>query len=68
MQFYTTGEIAELFGVEPWKVRRLYELGLLPDPPRAGQYRMIPEGDLPQVRAELSARGWLPAKTAGAPA
>lgn len=44
---YTTGAVARLKGVPEWKVRRIFERGLLPDPGRAGTYRLIPASDLP---------------------
>lgn len=57
----TTGEVAELLGVEVWRIRRLYESGTLPEPARAGAYRLIPKADLPRVIDALRHRGWLPA-------
>ena len=57
----TTGEVAELLGVDVWRVRRLYESGMLPEPPRAGAYRLIPKADLPRIIDAMRQRGWLPA-------
>ncbi len=59
----TTGEVAELLGVDVWRIRRLYESGTLPEPARAGAYRLIPKTDLPRIIDALRGRGWLPAET-----
>jgi hypothetical protein len=47
--------------VKPWMVRRLFERGILPEPPRLGCYRVIHAGDLPEVEAALRKCGYLPA-------
>src|SRR2546423_41486 len=54
--------------IRPWQVRRIYEKGLLPDPPRAGMYRMILPAALPAVEAALRRLGYLPGADAGRPA
>lgn len=60
LQYMTTTAVAKDIGVKPWMVRRLYESGKLPEPPtRAGQYRLIEVGDLPQVRKALTDAGYL---------
>lgn len=56
----TTREVADLLVSTEWRVRRLFEDGTLPDPPRFGRARMIPRTALPAVVAALQARGWLP--------
>lgn len=55
----TTGEVATHFGTQAWAVRRLYERGLLPAPPRVGAYRAIPVEDLPRIRAALVECGYI---------
>lgn len=55
----TVPEIARLCGVPAWRVRRLYETGRLPEPPRAGGYRLIDTADLPAIREALVAAGYL---------
>ena len=55
---HTVGEIAKLFGVPQWIVRRIVD-GLGVEIPRAGQYRLISPSTLPQIAAELERRGWL---------
>jgi hypothetical protein len=53
------GAAARRLGVPPWKVRRLFERKLLPEPARVGPYRVITEADLPAVRAALLAAGYM---------
>lgn len=58
-----TRHFAQLFpqaNLRPWQVRRLFERGLLPEPPRVGAYRVIDSRDLPKVREALVRAGYLP--------
>jgi len=57
--FLTTGELGDMLGVQAWRVARLFELGVLPDPPRIAGRRMIPKSMVPAVVDALRARGWL---------
>src|SRR4051794_7566913 len=56
------GQIAASWGVAAWKVRRLYERGILPPAARVGAYRVVPITDLPKIKAALREVGYLPAK------
>lgn len=58
----TIGDIAERYGVSAWKVRRIFERGLLPEPGRVGAYRVISADDLPKIEAALRQAGYLPAE------
>lgn len=58
---FTTRELAELLGVESWRVRRLFELGVVPEPPRFAGKRHIPRAMVAQVAIALRDRGWLQA-------
>jgi len=51
---HTPGDAAK------WQVRRLYELGILPEPPKFGNKRMIAREDIPRIVAAMRDRGWLP--------
>jgi hypothetical protein len=55
----TVGQIAELFGLPAWKVRRAVD-ALKVEIPRAGNYRIIPRNLLGKIAAELERRGWQP--------
>jgi hypothetical protein len=55
----TVPEAAAELGVRAWQVRRLFELGKLPAPPRAGLTRLIRRSDLPRIRQALIAAGYL---------
>ena len=57
---FTTCGAAELFGIVEWRVRRLFELGMIPEPPRFAGKRAIPREMLPQIIDAPRARGWLP--------
>ena len=57
--YLTIGAAAQQLGCAAWKVRRLFQRGLLPPPPRAGTYRVIPVHDLPAVAQALRKAGYL---------
>jgi hypothetical protein len=52
--------LARRYGCPAWRVRRLFERGLLPPAPRVGAYRVIAVGDLPLVEQALRAADYLP--------
>lgn len=56
----TTRELADFLGTEAWRIRRLFELGCLPEPPRFAGRRAIPRAWIPDVVEALRSRGWLP--------
>lgn len=56
----TIGELARRLGIPVWKVRRLYERGLLPEPARIGIYRMVSVRDIPTIKEKLRVAGYLP--------
>ena len=56
----TTGAIADALGVQSWRVARLFELGILPEPARLSGRRIIPKEMVPYVVDALRNRGWLP--------
>jgi hypothetical protein len=65
---HTTGDLAAKLGVDPWRIRRIFEDGSLTEPTRICGRRMISADEVGAVVDELFRRGWLPAgKTAIAP-
>lgn len=54
------GAVASRFGVPVWKVRRLYERGLLPPAERVGNFRVVRLSDLPVIELALRRAGYLP--------
>ena len=56
----TLGDLARENKIPIWKVRRLFERGLLPEPPRIGRYRVVPTEDIPKVVKALRDAGYLP--------
>lgn len=61
---FSTQQVAELYGTKQWRVRRLFESGTIPEPPRFGGKRAIPNSLLPRIAEGLKERGWLPATDA----
>lgn len=53
----TVGDVAEIFGVDAWRIRRIVD-SLPAEIPRAGTYRLISRVHLPAIGAELHRRGW----------
>lgn len=60
MTHLSTGQIAEILGVEVWRVRRLFEDGTLEEPPRLAGKRAVPRELLPSIMDAMRVRGWLP--------
>ncbi len=57
--FLSTSDVARLFQpLEEWRVRRLFEAGDLPEPPRMGGRRIIERSQLPLIIEALSRRNW----------
>jgi len=61
----TVGQAANRLGVTARQVRRLYLRGLLPEPARAGLYRLISEDALPELELALRRAGYLPTPEEG---
>jgi hypothetical protein len=57
---YTVGDLARRWGIEEWKIRRVFDCGDLPQPRRFGLYRIIPSEDVHALVEALKARGYLP--------
>ncbi|MCI0741057.1 MAG: hypothetical protein L0Y72_18590 [Gemmataceae bacterium] len=55
------GTAAKLLGCDPWKLHRLFERGLTPQPQRVGRYRVLRVADLPRIKRALEAAGYLEA-------
>ncbi len=60
MHYKSTRDVADWLGIEEWRVRRVFEARLVPEPPRIGRHRAIPVDLLPLVIDALRAKGWLP--------
>lgn len=58
-ELMTTGEVATLFGCQSWQVARIFELKLLPEPPRVNRGRVMTRADLPKIKKKLIERGFL---------
>ncbi len=60
----TSREVADLFAVEEWRVRRIFESGDLPEPARFAGRRAIPRSMLPDIVDALRLHDWLPKREA----
>ncbi len=59
LSIFTVGDLADRLSVQSWRIARLFELGLIPEPVRIGGRRMISEEIVPQIVEALLARGWM---------
>jgi hypothetical protein len=57
---YTSGELGDFLGVQAWRISRLFELGIVAEPPRIGGRRLIPQSMIPSIVDALRDRNWLP--------
>jgi hypothetical protein len=58
LPYVTTGELGDALGVQSWRIARLFELGVLPEPQRIARRRLIPRSAIPTIVDALRARGW----------
>ena len=66
----TTGQVARTISESPiipgaareWQIRRLFEDGTLPEPPKFGGKRVTQPSLLPDIIAAMRRRGWLPSE------
>jgi len=65
--FLSVGELGDALGVQSWRIARLFELGLLREPPRVARRRLIPKSMVPTIVDLLRDRGWLPGPTNALP-
>ncbi len=63
---FTTRQLADVLGTQEWRVRRLFELGIVREAERFGGKRVILGRQIPQIVDALRNRGWL-AQEEGAP-
>lgn len=57
MKHFTTGELAGRWNVPGWRLRRVLR-AMMPDGPKAGRYRLVPDDRLPDVKAALQQHGY----------
>jgi hypothetical protein len=57
---YSTRQVAEVLGVETWRIQRLFEDGTLVEPERFAGKRAIPPTLIPRIVDALRQRHWLP--------
>ena len=62
----TVETAGDRLGVPGWRVRQLFTRGILPEPRRFGNSRILFEEDLPAIRAALVKAGHLAAEVARA--
>ena len=59
MKLMTTTNVADVLGVEPWRVIRVFEEGLVPEPPKFARRRVITPELVPKIVTALRSKGWL---------
>jgi hypothetical protein len=57
---YTSGELGDVLGIQAWRISRLFELGIVNEPPRVGGRRLIPRTMVPDIILALRGKNWLP--------
>lgn len=57
---HTLGDLSRRFNCPLWAVRRVFERGLVAEPPRVGAFRVVADEDVPAVEAALRSAGYLP--------
>jgi hypothetical protein len=57
--YHSLGQTADSLNVQAWRIARLFELGVLPEPPRIGRNRAIPATMVPAIVDALRDKGWL---------
>ena len=59
IEYVTLGEIAGRYGCQLWQVRRLFERKIVPEARRIGNYRVVPEMELPGIESALARAGYI---------
>jgi hypothetical protein len=59
VQIYSTGDVAKIFDTDVWRIRRLYEDGMLQEPSRLAGKRAIPSESIPSIVDALREKHWL---------
>lgn len=54
----TTGQVADILGLQLWRVQHLFQRGLIPEPKRFGRYRVFSRADLPAIEAAARKAGY----------
>lgn len=60
MKLMSTTDVADMLGVERWRVIRVFEDGLVPEPPQFARRRVVTPDLVPLIVAALQSKGWLP--------
>lgn len=56
---FSVGELGDRWKVQSWRISRLFQLGLVEEPPRLAGRRAITANMLPAIKAALLAKGWM---------
>ncbi len=54
---YSVGDLGDMLQVQCWRIAALFKQRVLPEPPRVGGRRLIPESMIPDIVALLRDRG-----------
>jgi hypothetical protein len=61
--FLSATEAARQLRCPVWQIRKIFDRGLLPQPPRLGPYRVILPEDLPRIADALVRAGYRSAES-----
>jgi hypothetical protein len=64
---HSTGDLLRMYGWPSRAIRRIFERGLLPDPPGVGPYRMIPVDEIGRLKSALEAAGYVKSEPEATP-
>jgi hypothetical protein len=59
----STGQLGDELRCQAWRIARIFELGLVTEPPRVAGRRIIPRSMIPDIVRALKKKGWLPSQT-----
>ena len=63
-ELLSTGQVADLLGMQTWRIQQLYKRELVPEPRRCGRWRMFAPEDIPIIREAAQKAGYLKPPTA----
>lgn len=63
-----TGDVADLIGIQTWRLQHLFKRGMIPEPRRLGRFRVFRAADVPAIKRAAIAAGYLSASRELVPA
>lgn len=57
-ELLSTGQVAEILGMQTWRIQHMFDRGLTPEPRRFGRFRMFTRADVPVIEAAARKAGY----------